>query len=85
MLIEKEALLERIYGPERPEIYDGAEEVGWIMKCISEAPDYYTKMGPVECTFYREPIDLSKAGFIQDNCFPSGMEMDSLNCLLQER
>lgn len=71
MLIEKEALIERIYGPERPEIYDGMDEVEWIMKCIREAPDYYTKMGPVECTFYRNPIDLSKAEFVQDNNFPN--------------
>lgn len=37
-LISREALLQRITGPERPEIYDGAQEVEWIERCIREAP-----------------------------------------------
>ena len=37
-LISREALLQRINGPERPEICDGAQEAEWIEQCIQEAP-----------------------------------------------
>ena len=37
-LISREALLQRINGPERPEIYDGAQEAEWIERCIRETP-----------------------------------------------
>ena len=37
-LIDADALTRRIYGEERPEIYDGAEEIEWIEKCMNDAP-----------------------------------------------
>lgn len=37
--IDRGNLINRIYGPDRPEINDGAEEVDWIIRCIKEAPD----------------------------------------------
>lgn len=36
-LISRQALLAEIKGPNRPDIYDGAEEVDWIMECIDKA------------------------------------------------
>jgi hypothetical protein len=36
--IDFNALMVRIRGSERPEIDDGAQEVDWIEKCLSEAP-----------------------------------------------
>lgn len=41
--IDRGDLINRIYGPERPEIYDGAQEVDWIVRCIKEAPDIRTE------------------------------------------
>jgi len=36
--IDRHQLLQRIDGSERPEIYDGSDEVDWILQCIKEAP-----------------------------------------------
>lgn len=36
-LIDLDALLDRINGEERPEMYDGMDEVFWIQKCLEEA------------------------------------------------
>ena len=47
-LIDREALLGRIYGPERPEICDGAEEADWILQCLREAPAIEPEAATIE-------------------------------------
>lgn len=37
-LIDLDALWARIYGEERPEMYDGMDEVSWINQCLEDAP-----------------------------------------------
>ena len=37
-LINREALLDEIYGSNRPEVYDGQDIANWQMECIESAP-----------------------------------------------
>ena len=66
-IIDRQALIAKINGPDRPEIYDGAQEVEWIMECIqgkAESLDWmaakehldtyeaeYRKLNPLVGTF----------------------------------
>ena len=41
-LISRQAVYEEIkHGKNRPKIYDGAQEVDWIMECINQVPIAY--------------------------------------------
>lgn len=37
-LIDRKVLMNIIKGDQRPVMYDGAQEVDWIMECIEKAP-----------------------------------------------
>lgn len=52
--IDVDALRNRIHGPERPEIYDGMDEVFWIEQCINEAPAL-SIVHCGECRFWDSP------------------------------
>lgn len=50
-LINRPALLEEIKnGKDKPEIYDGSQEVDWIMQCINKARAANEPMNLPPCT-----------------------------------
>lgn len=69
-LISREALLEEIVnGKNKPEIYDGAQEVDWMMHCISTAP-----------AVDAQSVKHSRAVKIYDNPYTGNLYTTCLRC-----
>lgn len=77
-LINRETLLDEIYGSNRPEVYDGQDIANWQMECINSAPAVDAE--PVrhgrwehgmQCSFCKQ-IDTTKPNYCP-NC---GTRMD---------
>lgn len=70
-LISRNAVFEEIkHGKNRPKIYDGAQEVDWIMECINQVPIAYDvnkvveqlkKYLPLGCSDNEELMPVCKA------------------------
>ena len=56
-IIDRQALIAKINGPDRPEICDGAEEVEWIMECIQGKPE------SLDWTAAKEHLDTYEAEY----------------------